>query len=387
MQDAYDVVVVGAGPAGLSAVHHLYKNNTAPRVLLVDKTTPWMRPKGCAEAVGRIGFEKAVDVKPSWVRFMVDKASFHAPKGSSIIYTDKNKGYVINRALMQKDMTQRCRELGADVAIDCAVKGISTSMGSRRNVYFQNGSSISAGVVIDASGPIAGLGKLDKIPWKPLDLEPSCFAVVKVKNSPSNIVHIYIGNEIAPAGYAWVFPREQNIANIGIVIGKFFSGKVNILSLLESFLKRHFPDGEVLNRFAGSIPCQSGRRKMAAAGLLKTGDAASTINPISRAGIVQAMISGGLAGDFALKMLGAQTSADINFHSLEYEKAWHEILGKTHCKLARVKNSMQKIPDDDYENAAKALSKIPESELTMSSIFKMSLGRFPRLVWAMRHLM
>jgi hypothetical protein len=48
---------------------------------------------------------------------------------------------------------------------------------------------------------------------------------------------------------------------------------------------------------------------------------------------------------------------------------------------------MQKIPDDDYENAAKALSKIPESELTMSSIFKMSLGRFPRLVWAMRHLM
>jgi geranylgeranyl reductase family protein len=386
MQETYDVVVIGAGPAGLSAVHHLYAKGS-PRVLLVDKSTPWMRPKGCAEAVGRIGLEKAVEVRSSWVRFLVDKASFHPPSGPSITYTDKNKGYIINRALMQKDMADRCKELGAEVVVDCAVTGVSTVMGGRRNVYFQNGSSISASVVVDASGPIAGLGKFDKIPWKPQDLEPSCFAVVNVPDFPSNVVHIYIGQKIAPGGYAWVFPREKDVANIGIVIGKSFRGKVNMLGLLDAFLKLHFRDGKILDRFAGSIPCQSGRRKMAVAGLLKTGDAASSINPISRAGIVQAMISGGLAGDFALKMLGDQTSADSNSHAREYEKAWHAALGKTHCKLARVKDFMQNVPDSDFEKAAQALSEIPENKLTMSSIFKMSLGRFPRLVWAMRHLM
>jgi flavin-dependent dehydrogenase len=99
------------------------------------------------------------------------------------------------------------------------------------------------------------------------------------------------------------------------------------------------------------------------------------------------MISGGLAGDFALKMLGSQTNRDVKTLCADYEKAWHEACGKIHCKLARVKTSLQKVPDEDYENAAKTLSKIPEHQLTMSTIFKMSLGRFPRLVWAIRHLM
>jgi flavin-dependent dehydrogenase len=334
-----------------------------------------------------MGLEKAVDIKPSWIRYIVDKATFHAPDGASITYTDKNKGFIINRALMQRDMANRCEELGADVVSSMAVKGISTLMGAARTVYFQNGASISARVIVDASGAIAGLGKHEKIPWKPEDLEPSCFAVVKDIDISTNIVHIYVGRKIAPAGYAWVFPREKNTANIGILIGKQFRGKVNIASFLDAFLSGHFPKGKVQRRFAGCIPCQYRRSPMAAHGLLKAGDAASTINPISRAGIFQAMLSGGLAGDFALKMLGSQTSKDVKTLCADYEKAWHEACGKYHCKLARVKTSLQKVPDEDYNNAAKTLLKTPEHELTMSTIFKMSLGRFPRLVWAIRHLM
>ncbi|MGB7568598.1 MAG: NAD(P)/FAD-dependent oxidoreductase [Chitinivibrionales bacterium] len=387
MREVYDVAVIGAGPAGLNAVYHLFRGNDRPSVLLVDKTVPWEHPKGCAEAVGRLGLEKAVDIKPSWVRYVVDKATFHAPNGASITYTDKNKGFIIDRVLMQQDMSERCGELGADVVFNTAVRGISTLMGSGRTIYFQNGASISSRVVIDASGAIAGLGKHEKVPWKPEDLEPSCFAVVKGVDIDTNIVHIYVGKRIAPAGYAWVFPREKNTVNIGILIGKQFRGKVNITTLLDAFLSDYFPKGKVRQRFAGCIPCQSGRRAMAVYGLLKAGDAASTINPISRAGIFQAMLSGGLAGDFALKMLGAQTSKDLKTMCAGYEKAWHETCGKIHCKLARVKTSLQKVPDEDYENAAKILSGIPEHELTMSTIFKMSLGRFPRLVWAIRHLM
>jgi geranylgeranyl reductase family len=387
MREVYDVVVIGAGPAGLNAVLHLFKGKDRPSVLLVDKTVPWEHPKGCAEAVGRLGLEKAVDIKPSWIRYVVDKATFHAPNGASITYTDTNKGFIINRALMQQDMADQCKESGADVRFNMAVRSISSLMGTGRTVYFQNGTSISSRVIIDASGAIAGLGKHEKVPWKPEDLEPSCFAVVKGVDIDTNIVHIYVGKKIAPAGYAWVFPREKNTANVGIVIGKQFRGKINIADSLTVFLSEHFPKGKVQKRFAGSIPCQFSRRTMAVGGLLKAGDAASTINPISRAGIFQAMLSGGLAGDYALKMLGAQTNKELKTVCVDYEKAWHEVCGKINCKLARVKTSLQKVPDEDYENAAKALSGIPERELTMSMIFKMSLGRFPRLVWAIRHLM
>jgi hypothetical protein len=62
-------------------------------------------------------------------------------------------------------------------------------------------------------------------------------------------------------------------------------------------------------------------------------------------------------------------------------------MGKAHCKLARVKGSLLKIPDGDYNKAFKSLKDIPLNRLMMSKIVTVSLGRFPRLVWSIRHLM
>jgi len=55
--------------------------------------------------------------------------------------------------------------------------------------------------------------------------------------------------------------------------------------------------------------------------------------------------------------------------------------------LAKVKNSLRAIPDSDYDRGAEALGAIDPQDMTMSKIFRASMSRFPRLVWAMRHLM
>ncbi|MFW6244998.1 MAG: NAD(P)/FAD-dependent oxidoreductase, partial [Fibrobacterota bacterium] len=146
------------------------------------------------------------------------------------------------------------------------------------------------------------------------------------------------------------------------------------------------PHGEILTRFAGAIPCGYRRKKIALPGLIKCGDAANAINPISRAGIVEALMSGGLAGDYAFKMLTTDEKKHNKICS-QYEKAWYEKRGARHLKLARAKNSMLKVPDEDYNRAALALQAMDPEKITMSRIFRASLGRFPRLVWALRHLM
>jgi hypothetical protein len=66
---------------------------------------------------------------------------------------------------------------------------------------------------------------------------------------------------------------------------------------------------------------------------------------------------------------------------------WSRKRGARHEKLAKVKNSMLAVPDADYNRAACSLGAIRPDELTMSKIFRTALGRFPRLVWALRHLM
>jgi digeranylgeranylglycerophospholipid reductase len=111
------------------------------------------------------------------------------------------------------------------------------------------------------------------------------------------------------------------------------------------------------------------------------------VNPISRAGISEAMKSGTLAGDYAMRMLKTSARKEMKKICDLYEKAWHKKLGKRHFKLAKVKNSLLKVPDADYNAGAQALSGIQQDQLTMSKIFTLSLGKFPKLVWALRHLM
>lgn len=384
-KELYDIVIIGAGPAGLNAGSYISRNFNGS-VLLVDKTIPWEHPIACAEGVGRLGFEYSVEVKKSWIRQEIWSACFHAPGGGTITYRDKNGGFIINRASMQSDLAEQISVNGVECVFNCRVKSVSPFESSVRRITFEDGSFVSARVVIDASGPLCGIGKGEKIASKPLDLEPAYFVWVEgIEISPDQI-HIYAGQKIAPGGYAWVFPRD-NGANIGVVIGKRYVGQCNIRRLLDDFVDDNFKSAKIIQRFAGAIPCGTKRGPVASACLIKTGDAASTINPISRAGISEALLSGRLAGAAALEMLGAECEKHIKTICKNYESAWNQKRGNRHIKLSKVKQSLLSVPDEDYNKGAALLSSTPLEELTMSRIFAVSLGRFPRLVWAMRHLM
>ena len=125
MQESYDIVIIGAGPAGLNAGLHVLGGRAHPSILLVDKVAPWEHPIQCAEAVGRSSFEAAIEIKPHWIARQITTACFHAPAGSQIRYVDKLGGYIINRAGMQHD-----------IAHDLITRGVTTDFQPTRNPHF-----------------------------------------------------------------------------------------------------------------------------------------------------------------------------------------------------------------------------------------------------------
>jgi digeranylgeranylglycerophospholipid reductase len=388
MDALFDFVVIGAGPAGLNATLHLLKARPKPSVLLVDKQPPWEKPIACAEGVWCEPLHQAISVKKEWIRLYVSNAVLHSPNGTKITYFDKDKGCILNRPLMQGDMASQCAERGAVTKYDARAVEIGPDDGSKREVRFNDGASVFGRIVIDASGPISMLCKKEQAFSKPPDLEPAYFAVAENVRIESDAIHVYLGRKIAPGGYAWAFPREDKTANVGLVVGKEFARGADIKQLLESFLRNTFPNAKVIRRFAGAIPCEAlPVSPRALPRLFKTGDAASTVNPISRAGITEALFSGGLAAEFGLAMLHAASDSKIMEICGEYQDAWLDKIGKKHGKLSRVKEALARIPDGDYNKAFSALSSIPPDKLTISRIIRLSLGRFPSLVFAMRHLM
>jgi digeranylgeranylglycerophospholipid reductase len=386
MPDIFDIIVIGAGPAGLSAVLSALAAKPKPSVLLVDKLVPWENPIACAEGVWTDQLFAAIDVKPEWVRFKISKLILHSADGSSVTHFAKEAGCIINRQRMQADMAAQCRALGAEIRLNTRVAGIAPEARSLREVRFTNGTAVSGRTVIDASGPIAGFGKNEKITWKPPDLDPAYFAIVENANLATDEIHVYLGSKAVPGGYAWAFPRENGAANIGLVIGSSFRGSVDIRKLLDSLLAAHFPGVTVVRRHAGAIPCGGKPLPIAVSRFVKAGDAASMVNPFSRAGIMEAVISGKMAGRCACAMLAEDSPGKILAACRDYQKRWLKALGKKQERLAKAKDELFRIPDADYNEAFAALSKVPPDKRSISKIIGLSLGRFPRLAFAMRHL-
>ena len=388
MASTYDIAIIGAGPAGLCAARNIIMQKSKPSVILIEKSTGIDKRIPCAEGVGKLGFHEVLEPKKAWIRSEISHLTLHAPDNTTITYTDRNKGYIINRALMQHDLADACREMGSEGLFNhTVVKVTKPESNGERTIHLDNGDAIRAKVVLDCSGPLSRFGENETIDFKPHDLEVAYFAHIEGIKTRTDTVHVYVGRELAPGGYAWAFPRDEQSLNTGIVLGSSFRGNYNISTLLDTFIKNYYPEGKVIRKCAGSIPCYNKRLKIATIGLIKAGDAISTVNPISRAGISEAMKSGTIAGSYAIQMLNASSEKEIKKICDSYEKTWYKKLGSRHLKLSRVKNFLQKVTDKEYNEGAKALATIPQDQLSMLKIFRTCLTRFPKLILALRHLM
>lgn len=388
MAKIFDIAIIGAGPAGLCAAKNIISQNTAVSLALIEKSSGKNKKIPCGEGIGKRGFHEMMEPRKSWIHHTVSSAAFHSPDNTIITYNDKNQGYILNRSLMEQDLTEECLNSGAIGLMNHTAIDISPSdIKGLRTITFKNNNPIQSRVVIDCSGPQTRFGHSENITIVCQDMDVAYFAHVNGVPHDPNIVHMYVGKDFAPGGYAWAFPRFDNCMNIGVVLGSSMRSQYKIRNLLNVFIQKYFPKSTITSTCAGIIPCYTQKSAIAVPGLIKAGDTISTVNPISRAGITEAMKSGHMAGNYALKMVSASTEKDFVRLCTNYEKEWHKKLGKSHIKLAKVKRSLLKVTDEEYNKGAHALSQIPPDQVSMSKIFTTCLGKFPKLVLELRHLM
>ncbi|HEY6907092.1 MAG TPA: NAD(P)/FAD-dependent oxidoreductase [Ignavibacteriaceae bacterium] len=379
MKNAYDIIVVGAGPAGSMAAR--YAAQMGVSVLMLEKDRDVGYPVRCGEAVSKEGVEEFITPDEKWIAAVINKFSFNAPDGTEVVIEFGDAGYVLERRIFDYELARTAAAEGAEILTRCYVNGLLFNDGKVNGVKYEYGGEqheLHSKVVIAADGVESRVGRWAGLKTH-IDFRDMESAVqITAANIPveQDTLYFYFGKDVAPNGYFWIFPKGNNKANIGLGINGLIGKKKSAQSFLNDFMNKHYPGAPVLTTIAGGVPCSTTLSKISAPGILLTGDAARQVNPLSGGGIASGMIGGSIAGKIAAEAV-KRNRLD---HIMTYDNAWEKRLGKRHEIFDRIKNGIYNFSDEKFNSIARSFNKVPYDKRTLKKLFSSALINNPSLI-------
>ncbi len=382
MKNSYDVIVVGGGPAGSMVAWEAAKGGASVCILEKDRDIGY--PVRCGEAASDLGLKQFVEPQESWIAERISGAVIVSPNGSRVdVKFAKESGYILNRRIFDYDLSRYAANAGAEVYTKAFVKELIIKDGFVKGVkldHLSEEKTLSAKVVIGADGVNSRIGRMADIKTqiRMKDME-SCvqYSVSNVEIEPNKMI-MYVGENYAPGGYLWVFPKGDKFANIGIGISGKHSKHKSAKRYLDEFMEREFPQAAILTTMCGGVPCAKPIERPIKNGLMLVGDAAHQVNPMTGGGIVSGMKGGWLAGKVAAD---AVKNEDYSERFLgKYADDLRKDFGKNHEKFYKIKEATTQLTKDELDSIAEKVLKTPFEKRTLASIFKAAVFKKPSLI-------
>ncbi|MEE8478949.1 MAG: NAD(P)/FAD-dependent oxidoreductase [Candidatus Neomarinimicrobiota bacterium] len=379
----YDIIVVGAGPAGSTFARIVASNGIS--VLLLERKSRIGIPVRCGEGVIENGLRLFHEPRAEWISATVDKLCFVAPQGISTTIKFQEKGLILNRNIFDNDLAVLASDEGATVMTNVFVNGLlyeNDKVIGVKGTYNSEPFEIKSKLVIGADGVESRIGKMAGINTK-LNLNEIIAGYQKTISGikfDQNVCYFYVSNKLAPGGYLWVFPKGKDSANIGIgITRKSAINGESAKKRLNKFLDSKYPNHKLVKITVGGIPLSKPIKQMVTDGVMLIGDAARTVNPLSGGGIILGMKSATKAADVAIKVLknGLETSK-INL--FEYQKRWMNNEGKQINIIYRLKKAVDKLTDNNLNKIIEKMNKLPMEKSTLARLFTTCIPQKPSLL-------
>lgn len=385
----YDVVVVGAGPGGSVTARFAALNGAS--VLMLEKRQDIGSPVRCGEGLSKAHLDEAgIKIDRRWLANEVEGAHIISPSGYRLTISEKyagnEVGMVIERDVFDKIQALEAAKAGADILVKATVTDVIKENGTVVGVqveHFGERFGVRARCVVAADGFESQVGR-----WAGLNTRlkagdiMSClqYRLTGVKVDPK-YCEFYLGNEVAPGGYLWVFPKSEDTANVGIgVMAKKVKEKADPKRYLDRFIEKdtRIRRGKPLDSVAGGVSTSPPLEQTVAPGIILVGDAARQIDPITGGGVANACRAGRIAGE----VLGeAAQKGDFSLDQLmKYEKGWRAIMENNLYRNWLAKEKLAKLSDDTLDKLIDSLSDAGVGKLSVHAILEAVKRKYPELV-------
>lgn len=391
MKDYYDVIVVGAGPGGSIAAKTASEKGLS--VLLIEKRQEIGDPVRCAEGVSKEILKQYIEPDNHWICADLKGSKIYSPDGTCIQMSDKMSGsevgYVLERKVFDRALAYESTKAGAEVMVKTRATDLiieKDTICGIKAMHLGKEYIIKSKIVIGADGMESKIGRWAGIDTsvKPSDMESCVQYLMTGVDIDQEFCEFYLGREIAPSGYVWIFPKGKNTANVGIGILGSESGSKRAIDYLNEFIKKKIPNASIIEIDYGGVPVQGSIKKTIANGLMLVGDAARHSDPITGGGILNAMEAGKIAAEVAYEAISKN---DVSVKSLkEYENRWRKTIGKAIDNSLIVKNTFIKLSDEELNSLAYSLKNVNFNKLSLLDLLDALFKANKKLLWDLRVL-
>ena len=360
--ERFDVVVVGAGPAGSLAARAAAQGGA--RTLLLDHREELGHPVQCGEFV-----PSATELADLFGCPELIAQAFEIPAGTVLRETRWMNcvspyghrfrfpltGFTVSRRAFDKALAYRAEGAGAELRHPVGVVDLRDD-----EVGLAGGGRVRARAVVAADGPLSTIGR--SVGFAPAR---TMFRMITatVDGPLTDEIDLHFGHA-APGGYAWRFPRASD-ANVGLGVAQLPAGR-SLDLLLHDFLAAEGL-GAARDPTRWWVPIGPPPPSLVRGRALFAGDAANLVMATNGGGIPTAMLSGWLAGTTAARHVRSGSPLG------DYDVAWRSALYAPLARAARIQRWGDRITGLD-----------PLLALGMRYIGSSGLDEMMRLRWPTR---
>jgi geranylgeranyl reductase family protein len=339
-EEKFDVLIVGAGPAGSFAAERLA--SAGVRVALFDGR-PAGEPKPCGGGVT----SKALKAWPHLLEAtgrMIDELELYSPGGKRLHLKLEEPFAIYSRTAFDSYLRERARRAGAQVFHERVTFRPRANTTDAWTVKTRSGAQWSAPLIVAADGANSPIAKRLAGQLPPAEMEVAFgyrTPLPKAEEAPTVVAFLP-----GWAGYAWAFPRVDHIS-FGIATSQDAFDHQSLDKLLWDFMLGYYRMREdptaqlwssrkkdaaldaqietelrhVSERYAARIPGLAPKtwdtRRAAGEGWALIGDAAGFADPVTGEGIY-----------YALRSAEIFAEAYLEGRADDYEKRWRADFGR-----------------------------------------------------------